>query len=175
MNSLTALAQFESSYTPAQFQDTIPQEVSDHLKTRLAAQKKALSADKVSHRNFILSLYEQHTESLVKYFNEDYFIVNDELTTYLQSVLMKILQSNPQLQDQITIYAHRSSSPNAFTFWDGTIGVTLGLLARMENEDEVAFVLCHELAHYYSNHIGVASGRLQRPTMILRLKRIFDR
>src|SRR5260221_14739364 len=152
-SSFVALSQFEHSYSPAQIQDTIPEEVSKYLKTKLTAQKKTLSTAKVPHRNFIFSLYEKHNETLIKYFNDDYFIVKDELTDHLQSVLKKILQSNPQLQDLITIYAHRSSSPNAFTFWDGTIGVTLGLLARIENEDELAFVICHELAHYYSNHI----------------------
>ncbi len=152
-NAFVAFSQYEHSYSPAQIQDTIPQEVAEYLRTKLATQKKALSASKVLHRNFVFSLYEKHNETLIKYFNDDYFIVKDELTDYLQSVLKRILQSNPQLQDQITIYAHRSSSPNAFTFWDGTIGVTLGLLTRMENEDEVAFVICHELAHYYGNHI----------------------
>jgi hypothetical protein len=149
----TAFAQYERSYSPALIQDTIPQEIKESLKAKLVARKKALSAEKVQHRNFIFSLYEKHNETLVKYFNDDYFIVTDELTDYLQSILKKIVEANPLLQDQINIYVHRSSSPNAFTFWDGTIGVTLGLLARMENEDEVAFVICHELAHYYSNHI----------------------
>lgn len=151
--NISGVAQFEKDYSPAAFQDTIPQEVADHLKTRLAEKKRSLNESKATHRNFVYSLYEEHNSSLVKYFNDDYFITNSELTSYLQSILRKILQANPQLKDEINIYPHRSSSPNAMTFWDGTIGVTLGLLARMENEDELAYVICHELAHYYSGHV----------------------
>jgi Zn-dependent protease with chaperone function len=156
-----AHAQFEKTYSPAIYLDTIPTEVSDSLKARLARQKKRITG-KTTVRNFTYSLYEKHNESLVQFFNEDYFIQDDELTDYLHRVLQKVIRFNPQIKGDISIYAFRSSVPNAFTFWDGTIGVTLGLLARMENEDELAFVICHELAHYYAQHVDKRIAEIAR-------------
>ncbi len=161
LQTTTIFGQFEKTYSPAPFLDTIPRDLNDSLKARLLRQKKAIKG-KPSQRNFIYSLYEKHNESLVRYFNDDNFIDNDEITDYLHQVLVKVLRSNPQINGDISIYAFRSSVPNAFTFWDGTIGVTLGLLARIENEDELAFVISHELAHYYAHHIDRRIAEIAR-------------
>ena len=156
-----ALAQFERTYTPAQFLDTIPNAVNDSLKARLVRKVKLITG-KSAQRSFTKSLYEKHNEALLKFYNDDFFITNDELTDYLQSVLRQVLKVNPQIKGNLSIYAFRSSYPNALTFWDGTIGVTLGLLARLNNEDELAFVICHELGHYYDQHIDKRIAEIAR-------------
>lgn len=52
--------------------------------------------------------------------------------------------------------------PNAFAFPGGTIGVTTGLLEILTEEIEIAFVIGHELGHfYYRDHLqglGRAAG-----------------
>jgi predicted SprT family Zn-dependent metalloprotease len=35
---------------------------------------------------------------------------------------------------------------------EGTIFFNIGLFHRLQNESQAAFILCHELAHYYLNH-----------------------
>ena len=52
------------------------------------------------------------------------------------------------------------SSPNAFAFPGGYIGVTIGLLDMAETENELAFVLAHELGHFkHRHHIqGLSQG-----------------
>ena len=52
------------------------------------------------------------------------------------------------------------SSPNAFAFPGGYIGVTTGLLEMAETENELAFVLAHELGHFkHRHHIqGLSQG-----------------
>ena len=42
--------------------------------------------------------------------------------------------------------------PNAFAFPGGAVGVTTGLLERVESENELAFVLAHELGHFAGRH-----------------------
>ncbi len=144
--------QFQHNYQYAPVQDTVPDEVSQRLKMKLLEKKKSLSGNSSKERNFIYSLYEKQNDRLVNYFNDDYFITHDALTDYLKSVLQNILKGNPDISKEVSIYAFCESSPNAFTFWDGTIGITLSLLSRMETEDEIAFVICHELAHYSIGH-----------------------
>ncbi|MBN2429565.1 MAG: M48 family metallopeptidase [Deltaproteobacteria bacterium] len=49
--------------------------------------------------------------------------------------------------------------PNAFALPGGTIGVTTGLLAVLDEEVEVAFVLGHELGHFYHRDHLEGMGR----------------
>ncbi len=56
------------------------------------------------------------------------------------------------LPKEITLNVHYSQSPltNAFASLDGTIVITEGLLDFVESENELAFVLAHEIAHIRS-------------------------
>jgi Zn-dependent protease with chaperone function len=80
-------------------------------------------------------------------------LFNDEVSLYLRSVLDEVLKSSPDLQKKIRIYAAKSTMVNAFTTNSGHIFVNLGLLARLENEAQLAFVLSHEAVHFQKQHV----------------------
>ncbi|MGZ5222425.1 MAG: M48 family metallopeptidase, partial [Chitinophagaceae bacterium] len=46
--------------------------------------------------------------------------------------------------------------PNAYSMGEGTIAINAGLMIFLDNEAELVFVLCHELAHYYLDHTAKA-------------------
>jgi Zn-dependent protease with chaperone function len=72
---------------------------------------------------------------------------------YLQSILNKIIQKNPQLSGlKIRAAFARDYWPNASSIGEGTLLFNIGLFNRLQNESQVCFVLCHELAHLYLNH-----------------------
>ena len=52
----------------------------------------------------------------------------------------------------LTFHVLRDPAINAFAFPNGHIYVTLGLLARMRNEAQLAFILGHEAAHVQERH-----------------------
>ncbi len=145
-------AQLASNYHAAPIQDTIPAVYSEQIKTRL-------NTDLLKAVNFrgkvATSMKELLTERagyVIENFNDDYFILDPRFTGYLQVVLAKIYRANPQLTKETTVFAHRSSASNAISFGEGTIAFTLGLLCHLETESQIAFVLCHELAHYHADH-----------------------
>src|SRR5687768_16680775 len=76
-------------------------------------------------------------------------LIDDTVTQYLSSITDRLLKDAPRLRERISIYAMKSASMNAFATPDGMILVNLGLIARMDNEDELAFVIAHEIAHVY--------------------------
>lgn len=80
-------------------------------------------------------------------------LFNDPVSIYLSKVLDHILADSPELRGQVRAYALRSSVVNAFTTDDGIILVSLGMLAQLENEAQLAFILCHELVHFERKHI----------------------
>jgi Peptidase family M48 len=72
---------------------------------------------------------------------------------YLQTVVQKIIIANPELKGtDVRVIFSRDWWPNAYSMGEGTITVNAGLMIFLDNEAELVFVLCHELAHYYLQH-----------------------
>jgi Zn-dependent protease with chaperone function len=149
--SITAFAQASRGYTPIQFLDTIPPKIYAQMVARRDNDKAAIDADgKVA--SYIKTLYDQRFDYVVKTFNSDFMMSDDSITAIVRKVFSKIHDANSQLARSANAYTFRSASPNALSFGEGTICVMLGLLERIESEDVLAFVLCHELAHQHNNH-----------------------
>lgn len=73
------------------------------------------------------------------------------LLPFLEKVHKEIIAENPFLKNtQVILLAN--PTPNAYSIGNGTFVVHVGLLAGLENEDQLAFVLCHEIAHYVLAH-----------------------
>lgn len=82
-------------------------------------------------------------------------VTDPQVHTYLQSVVQKIIAANPGMQGtDARVFFARDWWPNAYSVGDGTIAINAGLLLFLDNEAELAFVLCHELAHYQLDHSG---------------------
>lgn len=80
-------------------------------------------------------------------------LFNDPVSEYLGKVLDVVLADDTALRKTVRVYALRSTVVNSFTTDDGIILVNLGLLAQLENEAQLAYILCHELVHYTHNHV----------------------
>jgi Zn-dependent protease with chaperone function len=84
-------------------------------------------------------------------------VTSAEANNYLQFIVKKIVAANPELQktDARVVFT-RDDWPNAVSMGDGSIAVNGGLLVFLNNEAELAFVICHELSHYYLDHTNKA-------------------
>ena len=73
---------------------------------------------------------------------------------FLDSIVAEICRANPDIPAaDIFVLPSRYAEPNAASLGDGTILVNAGLLRRLENESQLAFILCHEIAHYTLGHL----------------------
>lgn len=80
-------------------------------------------------------------------------VTEPDAHNYLQAFLAKIVAANPELkQVPIRLIFSRDWWPNASSLGEGTLVINAGLMVRLKNESELAFVLCHELAHLYLDH-----------------------
>ena len=79
----------------------------------------------------------------------------DPLTAYLQKIADKILTSNPALAPSrnVTVFTYRTGTPNAFNMGNGVILFNLDLLAKLENEAEIAYIMAHEISHDLMDHV----------------------
>jgi hypothetical protein len=79
-------------------------------------------------------------------------LFNDPVTQYLNDVTDQIMEANGLSTDVVNVYTLRSTAVNAFATDRGGIFVTLGMVAAIEDEAQLAFILCHELIHYMEGH-----------------------
>ncbi len=68
---------------------------------------------------------------------------------YVQSVMDRLF---PEFKGTLKVHIARSSGLNAFALPNGSIYLNLGLLARMQNEAQLAMVLGHEATHFIAQH-----------------------
>ena len=62
-------------------------------------------------------------------------------------------QANSNIStSQLRVVITRDWWPNAYSLGDGSLAINAGLLVFLENEAQLAFVLCHELAHFQLAH-----------------------
>jgi len=110
------------------------------------------------------SAYRERNARLTEmnFLNSTHYWVNDLMLSgnvvygnvvdrYLHAVLDKIIEAN-DLDVDVQIHPIKSSYYNAFSTDLGYIFVNLGLVAKVRNEAELAFVLSHELVHYIYSH-----------------------
>jgi len=78
-----------------------------------------------------------------------------DLDAYLESVVSRInppaMAANPQVRYRVRVI--EDPTLNAFSYPHGSIYLHTGLLARLENEDQLATVLGHEMTHVENRHM----------------------
>jgi len=79
-------------------------------------------------------------------------LYGDPMTEYVNNVADELLKDNQTLRDQLQIFVLKSHIPNAYTTHNGIVVVTIGLLARIENESQLAVILAHEIQHFVKKH-----------------------
>jgi hypothetical protein len=80
-------------------------------------------------------------------------VTDPKANNYINSIAKKIIDANPELKGlDVNITFTRDWWPNAACMTDGTIVFNAGLMIYLSNEAELAFVLSHEMAHYYMQH-----------------------
>jgi len=99
------------------------------------------------------AIYDQRRDNIKSKFDKKEIYTATGARQYLDKLLQEIIKTNPLLQNRkIYCYFSRSGVPNASYIGEGIILFNMGLFTQLENESQAAFVLCHELAHYYLQH-----------------------
>lgn len=83
----------------------------------------------------------------------------DPLTNYVNKVADNALSSDKDLRSKLNFFIYKSDDVNAFTLANGCVFITLGLLSKIEDENQLALVICHEAVHYRDNHLYLEAVR----------------
>ncbi len=79
-------------------------------------------------------------------------LFGDPVSTYIQEVAARLLRDEPDLARQMQFFTLRVPWVNAMATDEGVVFVTMGLMAHLENEAQLAYILAHEIAHYKKRH-----------------------
>ncbi|MGA0584271.1 MAG: M48 family metalloprotease [Castellaniella sp.] len=91
-----------------------------------------------------------------------------DVNQYLTSLGRRLAAHAPQaLAQDITVFAVRDPSINAFALPGGYIGVHSGLVVGAQSESELASVLAHEIGHVMQRHIARGIAQQSQGTGIM--------
>jgi len=123
----------------------------------LQNKNKLISSLGSEYKKDYQEIYEARFSEVSKLLQSTRAVTDREVHNYLQSILEKITEANPALgAKQIRLLFSRDWWPNAFSMGEGTLIVNAGLMVFLDNEAELVFVICHELAHFYLDHSNKA-------------------
>jgi len=77
---------------------------------------------------------------------------DDTVTTYVQRIGQGLIPATGEGVPPIRLHVLRDPLVNAFALPNGGIYLNVGLLARLENEAQLAHVIGHEVAHVVQRH-----------------------
>lgn len=116
-------------------------------------------------------------KGLLYAFKENNLIYDTVLLNKCNWIFNRIAAANKNFKfDTIKLYINRSVIANAACYGEGTIMVNAGLFLWLDNDDELAMVLAHEVAHQLLDHstskIDKSIAMLNSPDFKEELKKI---
>jgi beta-barrel assembly-enhancing protease len=89
---------------------------------------------------------------IISLFRNGAMLFGDPLSLYVNKVAAELLKDNTDLLSELNFFVLKNPAVNAFSNNNGFIFVNIGLLANLETESELAFVIAHEISHYIRKH-----------------------
>jgi len=145
-NSLFCFSQNkEFSYLPSN-KDSL----TNYVRT-VSSQKILKFGDK--NKKELKKIIEERRDDFIKSIGDSTYIFDKRINNYLKGILSEIYKKNA-IKDSKNFYflINKSPIPNAACYGNGIFSVNLGLFNMIDNDDELAFILSHEIAHYQLDH-----------------------
>ncbi|HUR32034.1 MAG TPA: M48 family metalloprotease [Saprospiraceae bacterium] len=132
--------------------------------------------DKEKIRSTFIKLVQQKADFLQALDSLNVLMYTDSISNLLNTIKEEIISANENLQNRnFRIFTYRTIEPNAFSFGEGLILVSTGLLERMPDVDQIAFVMSHEMAHDVLNHGFIHLQRISESMHDEEMKRMFQK
>jgi hypothetical protein len=107
----------------------------------------AVFTDKKAQKKYA-ELSEERRESIISGFEQNNFVRENEISTYLESIAAALQKGNSRLLPRTPlILLDRSDVVNAYALGNDIIVVNAGLLLFVQSREELALIIAHEMAH----------------------------
>lgn len=112
---------------------------------------RALVEVPAAHRPFFEESLLARDSMLRSAIRDSVYLFDRDLQPYLEGLFRRIADENG-LELEPIVLLEQDWSPNAKSLGEGIFAVHLGLLRQLTTEEELLFVLCHEVAHDRLDH-----------------------
>ncbi|MFZ6010098.1 MAG: M48 family metallopeptidase [Bacteroidota bacterium] len=144
-----AYGQYSKTYLPRKTYSDQSRKLISEVRHQLNEELKRLEKD----RPLVSRIYAERSNYLIRQIKNEAFIEDDSLQRFVDVVFGNIVAVNKLTHTPKRVLILKSPEVNAFCYGEGTFIITIGLLAKIENESQLAFAIAHELAHYELDHI----------------------
>lgn len=90
------------------------------------------------------------------------FVQEPSVNNYVNRIGKRILQSIDPQPFEYRFFVLNTTDVNAFAVPGGFVFIHSGLMILVENEDELASVICHEIGHVAARHVAKRSEKGQK-------------
>lgn len=87
-----------------------------------------------------------------KSFDKASYVYKTPFNKIVDSIYKEIYLTNPNVPSDLQVVVSRNISLNALCLINGTLIVNMGAIRFLENEDQLAAILCHEISHKLLQH-----------------------
>ena len=138
------------------FRLIVPALIISEFLTACVATPRSVAPLSVNSRDYKADKIESSLIDLSNRAHQDFIkqglLVNDpELNNYLDRIGRQFMPPLPD-QAEIHFYVIKDASINAMAFPNGNIYVNIGLITKLQSEDQLALVLAHETVHFVQRH-----------------------
>ena len=151
--TITCTAQYQHNYKIRKVSSPQSKEMLQRLDDMFEIESTTVFKD-YQRDPVVQSINIERLTALRKSIKQGYFLVDDTLQQFVNAVLERIVRANG-LHEQVKRYAFiaDNAARSASCHGKGIFIVNVGLIAAINKEDQLAFVLAHELAHDELGHI----------------------
>lgn len=123
----------------------------EHYFDNLQAELKKTYSGKL--RKEIQKIYTGLEEEFLDVIKKERLIFSVPFQDYLDSIQHVISANNPLLEkENISLFLSKSPNPNAYALGNGIVVLNIGLFNFLENDDQLATVITHEISHQLLEH-----------------------
>jgi hypothetical protein len=144
--SLTCVAQ----KTAVQYQPKNMDSIRNYIGAITTKKAKSFTGN---NQKEIQKILNERKESFLKTIKDSGYIFDARIDKYLKSITAEIYRANPEIaHTDHYFFIDKSPIPNAACYGNGIFTVNLGLFTMVQSDDELAFTICHEMAHEKLSH-----------------------
>lgn len=139
--------QNSNDYSPVVSKGLLPKEFSMSVATKYSLLETKNNS--VGQNNLFL----QQSNCEIEYLIHSQWVVYDSaMNHYLEKIADILLKDEPTFRQTLKFYLLKSPNVNSFSFYEGSIFISMGTFAYLQTEAELAFVVAREIAHVKAAH-----------------------
>jgi predicted Zn-dependent protease len=144
-------AQYEQSFVPLKLYSGKSTSFYERLDRHLDSELSGLGP--VTNVNAADKICFARAHRMKKIAREKNFVEDKEMEAMLDQIVKRVGESNNLVIRDRMVLILNSTAVNAYCYGRGLFVVTIGLLSRVHSEDELAFIISHEMAHDELRHV----------------------